>query len=115
MNWATAALTVTNRPSDRVATAEVWAAAVKAAGTDSPWGYNRRTFATALRSLLDLSPTGKIWADGKVVNGWVGVRFAAVEAGKRSQQVQHSRTGWLRIWPRRGSRTIACRPRRYGN
>lgn len=78
-DWATAALTVTNRPVDKVSTAALWASAVKAAGTDSPWGYNRRTFVTALRSLLDLAPTGKIWDDGKVVNGWVGVRFAAVE------------------------------------
>lgn len=81
-DWATAALTVTNRPGDKVSTAAVWAAAVKAAGTDSPWGYNRRTFVTALRSLLDLAPTGKIWIDGKVVNGWTGVRFAAVDAGE---------------------------------
>ena len=81
-DWATAALTVTNRPGDKVSTAELWASAVKAAGTDSPWGYNRRTFVTALRSLLDLAPTGKIWTDGKVVNGWVGVRFAAVDEGE---------------------------------
>ena len=52
---------------------------MKAEGTDSPWGYNRRTFVTALRSLLELDATRKIWADGKVVNGWVGVRFTAVE------------------------------------
>ncbi|MYC97056.1 MAG: hypothetical protein F4X14_19030 [Caldilineaceae bacterium SB0661_bin_32] len=81
-DWATAALTVTNRPVDKVSTADLWASAVKAAGTDSPWGYNRRTFVTALRSLLDLAPTAKIWAEGKVVNGWVGVRFAAVEEGE---------------------------------
>jgi len=81
-DWATAALTVTNLPVDKVSTAAVWAAAVNAAGTDSPWGYNRRTFATALRSLLDLAPTGKIWADGKVANGWVGVRLAAAEEGE---------------------------------
>lgn len=78
-DWATAALTVTNRSVDKVSTAALWEAAVKAAGTDAPWGYNRRTFVTALRSLLDLAPTGKIWADGKVVNGWVGVCFTAVE------------------------------------
>ena len=81
-DWATTALTVTNRSVDKVSTAALWEAAVKAAGTDAPWGYNRRTFVTALRSLLDLAPTGKIWADGKVVNGWVGVRFAAVEEGE---------------------------------
>lgn len=78
-DWATAALTVTDRPVDKVSTAALWASAVKAAGTDSPWGYNRRTFVTALRSLLELDATRKIWVDGKVVNGWVGVRFTAVE------------------------------------
>ena len=81
-DWATTVVEVTDRPVDKVSTAELWESACAAAGNDSPWGYNRRTFVPALRSLLDLDPAAKIWANGKVVNGWVGLRLvSADEAG----------------------------------
>ena len=76
-DWATTALKKTDRSVDKVATAELWKGACAAAGNASPWGYNRRTFVPALRSLLDLPPTKKIWFDGKVVNGWNGLRLVA--------------------------------------
>ena len=72
----------TNRPVDKVSTAVLWASAVKAVGTNSPLGCNRRTFVTTLCSLLDLAPTGKIWADEKVVSGWVGVGFCRQKEGE---------------------------------
>ena len=76
-DWATTALTKTDRPVDKVTTADLWKGACAAAGNESPWGYNRRTLVPALRALLDLPPTKKIWFDGKVGNGWSGLRFAA--------------------------------------
>ena len=76
-DWSTTALEVTRRSDDRISTAELWEEACAAAGTDSPWGYNRRTFVTALRSLLDLEPAKKYWINGKVANGLAGVRLAA--------------------------------------
>ena len=64
-DWATTTLNVTGRSDDRIATKELWEEACIAAGTDSPWGYNRRTFVTALRSLLDLAPAKKYWIQRK--------------------------------------------------
>ena len=78
-DWATTVVEETNRPVDKVSTAELWGSACAAAGNDSPWGYNRRTFVPALRSLLDLDPAAKIWASGKVVNGWVGLRLVSAD------------------------------------
>ena len=76
-DWAKTALEVTRRSDDRISTTELWEGACAAAGTDSPWGYNRRTFVTALRSLLDLEPAKKYWINGQVANGLAGVRLAA--------------------------------------
>ena len=78
-DWATTALEVTGRPEDRISTKELWETACAAAGTDPPWGYNRRTFVTAVRSLLDLEPAKKHWIKGKVANGLVGVRLVYQE------------------------------------
>ncbi len=78
-DWATTALEVTGRPNDRISTAELWETACAAAGTEPPWGYNRRTFVTALRSLLDLEPAKKHWIKGKAANGLAGVRLAYQE------------------------------------
>ena len=78
-DWATTALEVTSRPHDRISTTELWETACAAAGNNSPWGYNRRTFVTALRSLLDLAPAKKYWLKGKVANGLAGVRLTDQE------------------------------------
>ena len=78
-DWATTALRKTKRPVDRISTAEPWERACDAAGNDSPWGYNRRSFVSALRSILDLPPARKLWIDGEVANGWDGLRMAAEE------------------------------------
>ena len=78
-DWATTALIKTNRPDERISTLELWERACDAAGNDSPWGYNRRSFVSALRSLLDLPPARKLWVNGKVANGWDRLRMAAGE------------------------------------
>ena len=78
-DWATTTLVRTHSSLDKISTAELWEEACAVAGNDSPWGYNRRTFVPALRSLLELPPARKIWINGKVSNGWDGLRLAAGE------------------------------------
>ena len=78
-DWATTALLMTGNSGDRTSTSKLWEEACTAAGNDSPWGYNRRTFVPALRSLLDLPVARKMWIDGKVANGWKGLRLATRE------------------------------------
>ena len=78
-DWATTALDKTSNSPNKISTAELWGEACAVAGNDSPWGYNRRSFVPALRSLLELPPARKMWINGKVSNGWNGLRLATGE------------------------------------